>query len=260
MIQETGGNHLLTRSDIRDLRRVHVTDPLKWAVQLGTDYWIQASVNGQGTASGNNLLTDGGWTATSIAAYADGSAADFMSRSDPGTPGQYTQDAQNDTLESPAIFGDYVHAHAAAVMMGMKSLPRFLIMDAYARFSVVANDEPTTAIGFAEDGGAILTAADNMAAISSNGTSWVIQSNSSENLSGAVAVSTAPTWFRIVMDRANSLSYGYANGSLIGSIAITSDEFPVSFGAGSGGANNLIQLSQAHIFYAWTLPYDPQGF
>ena len=256
-----GGRPLsLSRGDALELRRVHVTDPLKWAVSVGTDFWIYASVNGQGTASGNNLLTDGGWTATSIAAYADGSAADFMSRTDPGTPSQYTQDAANDTLESPAIFGAYAHAHAAAVIAGMRSLPRYLVMDAYARFSVVANDEPTTAIGFAEDGGAILTAADNMAGISSNGTSWVIQSNGSENLSGAVAISTSPTWFRILLDQKTSTAYGYANGSLIGSIAITADEFPVSFGAGSGGANNLIQLNQAHIFYAWSLPFDPQGF
>src|SRR5574343_247194 len=167
----------LSRGDIGALRRVHVTDPLKWAVEVGTDFWIRASANGQGTASGNNLLTDGGWTATSIAAYADGSAADFMSKDDVGTPGQYTQDAQNDLIKSPAIFGSYDHAHAAAVIMGMNSLPRFLIADVYARFSVVANDEPTSALGFVEDGGSIVTANDSMACISSNGTSWVIQSN-----------------------------------------------------------------------------------
>lgn len=250
----------LGRGDVLALRRVHVTDPLKWSVQVGTDYWMYAAVNGQGTASGQNLLTDGGWTTTSIAAYAAGSAADFMSRSDPGTPGQYTQDAQNDLIESPSIFGSYDHAHAAAVIVGMRSLPRYLVCDAYARFSVVANDEPTTAIGFVEDGGSIVTAADNMACISSNGTSWVIQSNGSENLSGAVAVSTSPTWFRILLDQKTSTSYAYANGTLIGSIAITADEFPVSFGAGSGGANNLVQLNQAHIFYAWQVPFDPQGF
>lgn len=255
-----GEPRYLPKADYHELRRVHVTDPLKWAVELGTDYWLQASVNGQGTASGQNLLTDGGWTTTSIAAYADGTAADFISRSDPGTPGQYTQDAQNDTIESPAIFGDYIHAHAAAVMMGMSSLPRYLIADIYARFSVVANDEPTTALGFAEDGGAIITAADNLAGISSNGTSWVIQSNGSENLSGAVAISTSPTWFRIMIDQGAALAYAWANGSLIGSIAITADEWPASFGAGSGGANNLVQLSQAHIFYAWKRPFDPQVF
>ena len=260
MVQPRSPLVTIDRGTLLDLRRKHVTDPLKWSVQVGTDFWIFAAVNGQGTASGQNLLTDGGWTTTSIAAYAAGSGADFISRSDPGTPGQYTQDAQNDLIESPSIFGDYAHAHAAAVICGQNSLPRYLVMDAYARFSVVANDEPTTAIGFVEDGGSIVTAADNMAAISSNGTSYVIQSNAAENLSGAVAVSTDPTWFRILLDKNTSTAYAYANGSLIGSIAITADEFPVSFGAGSGGANNLIQLNQAHIFYAWTRPFDPQVF
>lgn len=260
MVQSRAPLVTLSRGELLDLRRVHVTDPLKWGVCVGTDFWIYASANGQGTASGQNLLTDGGWTATSIAAYADGSGADFISKSDVGTPSEYTQNAQNDLLESPAIFGDYAHAHAAAVIVGQRSLPRYLIMDAYARFSTVANDQPTTAIGFVEDGGSIVTAADNMAAISSNGTSWVIQSNGSENLSGAVAVSTSPTWFRIVLDKNTNTAYGYANGTLIGSIAITADEFPVAFGAGSGGANNLVQLNQAHIFYAWTLPQDLQVF
>lgn len=250
----------LSRGDLAELRRVHVTEPNKWSTQVGTDFWIIAGANNQGTAGAVNLLTDGGWTATSIAAYAAGSAADFMSKDDVGTPAEYTQDAQNDLLESPAVFGDYAHAHAAAVIMGERSLPRFLIADVYARFSVVANDEPTTCLGFVEDGGAITTANDSLACISSNGTSWVIQSNGSENLSGAVAVSTSPTWFRILLDKINSTAYAYANGTLIGSIAITADEFPVSFGAGSGGANNLVQLNQAHIFYAWKVPFDPQAF
>lgn len=256
----SGGARALSKSDYLDLRRVHITDPLKWAVCVGTDYWLYAAANGQGTASGQNLLTDGGWTATSIAAYAAGSAADFMSKDDVGTPGQYTQDAQNDLIESPSIFGSYDHAHAAAVIVGQKSLPRFLIADIYARFSVVANDQATTMLGFAEDGGSIVVANDALGAIASNGTYWAIQANGTQSVTGAVAVSTSPTWFRIVLDKANSTAYGYANGSLVGSVAITADEFPASFGAGSGGANNLVQLNQAHVFYAWTLPYDPQGF
>jgi hypothetical protein len=259
MAQQRNSPIALSRGDIEALRRVHVTDPLKWGVQVGTDFWINAAANGQGTASGNNLLTDGGWTTTSLT-YVDGAAADFMSKDDVGTPGQFAQNAQNDLIKSPAIFGDYAHAHAAAVIMGMNSLPRFLIADVYATFSVASADEPTTALGFVEDGGSIVTAADSMACISSNGTSFVVQANGSENLSGAVAVVTTPAWFRIVLDKANASSYAYLNGTLIGSIAITADEFPVAFGAGSGGATNLIQLSQAHIFYAWKIPTDPRIF
>lgn len=246
----------LSRGDLESLRRRHVTNPLYWANEPATDYWIIAAANGMLTASGQNLITDGGWTATSLA-VADGSAADFLSKSDVGTPGEITTNAAADLLESPAIFGDYAHAHAAAVIMGQRSLPRYLVMDAYARFSVASADELTTNLGFVEDGGSIVVSADIMAAIYSDSANWCIQANAVESKSTTLTVDNDYHWFRILMDKATSLSYGYLDGTLINSIAITADEFPVSWGFGNG-TTNRIQLNQAHIFYDWRVPPDPQ--
>lgn len=259
MVQTSGRTGQLSRSDFMDLRRIHVTDPLKWGVQVGTDFWAIAGANGQGTASGNNLLTDGGWTVTSIS-HTAGSGADLMSSADVGTPSEYTQNAQNDLIQSPAIFGDYSHAHAAAVILGQKALPRFIVADIFARFSVVANDQATTNLGFVEDGGSIVTAADGYATINSDGTNFRLNINGTRATTRSIAVTTASAWFRIVLDKGAALASAYKNGTLLGSAAITDDEAPVSFGAGSGGANNLVQLNQVHIFYAWSLPFDPAVF
>lgn len=260
MVQNSGGAGLLTKSDILDLRRVHVTDPVKWAVSPGTDFWIYAAANGQGTASGNNLLTDGGWTTTSIASYAAGSAADFMTPSDVGTISRYTTDAAADLIQSPAIFGSYDHAHMAAVICGQRSLPRYLIMDAYALMSVLSADEVTSNLGFVEDGGSIVVAADTMATFYSKGTgtTFNLQSNAAV-VTGLVANDTNPHWFRIVLDKGTGYAKYYVDGVYAGTTAITNDEFPVAFGAGNGTTNRW-QLNQAHIFYAWSLPFDPAVF
>lgn len=244
----------LDRGDFEQLLRQHVRNPYNWGHEVGTDFWLHANANGSLGASTTWLISDAGWTATSLA-MASGSGADFMTASDVGTPGQYTQNAQNDLLQSPAIFGDYAHARAAMLLLGKKTLPRYLIMDALARFSVVANAETTTALGFVEDGGSIVTANDAMAVVVSDGTSFDIRSGAATG-TGVVAADTAVHRFRIVCDRTNSLAYLYVDGTASGSVAIQADEWPASFGAGSGGANNLVQLNQAHIFYAYRVPQE----
>ena len=251
----------LSRGDQLALNREHVTDPVKWGTNLGTDFWFQAGANGNQTASGNNLLTDGGWTATAVDSTA-GSAADFGSRSDPGTPGRMATGAASDLLLSPAIFGDYVHMHAAAVIAGMQSVPRYLVADAYAAFSVFSADEVTTNLGFVEDGGSIITAADVQATFYSKGTgaTFNMQSNAAV-VTGLVSADASYNWFRIILDRTAGYSLFYVNGTYNGTTPITADEFPLSFGAGVGaGGTNRIQLSQIHIFYAWDKPRDPAVF
>lgn len=244
----------LDRDAYEFLLRKHVRSPQMWGVEAGTDFWLIVNANG-GLGSGNaHELSDYGWTTTSLA-LADGAAADFMSSSDVGTPPQITQNAQNDLIKSPAIFGDYTHARQAMLLLGKKTLPRYLIMDAYATFSVVANAETTTALGFVEDGGSIVTANDAMACVVSNGTTFAIRSGAATG-TGVVAVDTNPHRFRIVCDKSNALAYLYVDGTASGSVAIEGDEWPVAFGAGSGGANNLIQLNQAHIYYAYKVPQE----
>lgn len=257
MVQNSGGAGILSKSDVLDLRRKHIVDAGMWGVQVGTDYWMYAS--GLQITAGRTLITDGGWTVTSETLVA-GSAADFMSSADYGIPNHWLQNAGADLIQSPAIFGDYAHAHAAAVIMGQKSLPRFLIADSYASFTTVSADEDTTALGFVEDGGSIVVAADHMAAVTSNGTGgvWNISSNAAVAAGGTV-VDTSWHWFRIVMDKSTGYSRLYIDGVYQNQIAITADEFPVSFGFGAGTTNRIL-FNQVHVFYAWSVPTDPALF
>lgn len=248
----------LDRGDYEALMRKHVLRPQDWGVMAGTDFWLIANANG-GLGSGNaHELSDYGWTTTSLA-LADGSAADFMTSSDVGTPGEFTQNAQNDLLKSPAIFGDYAHARQAMLLLGRKTLPRYLIVDMYARFSVYANNETTTALGLVVDGGSIVTANDHLAAFVCTGTYWTLRSGA-DTVTSTIAADANPHRFRLVLDRTISggtdAVTGYVDGVSVGTIDLETDEFPAAFGAGSGGANNLVQLNQAHIFYAYRVPQE----
>ena len=247
----------LSRGDYQALRRVHITDAGMWGVEHGTDFWLSAS--GLQATAGRTLITEGGWTVTSETLVV-GAGADFMSLADPGVPNHWLQNAGADLVQSPVIFGDYAHAHAAAVIMGMKRLPRYLCMDAYAAFSTNSADEDTTAIGFVEDGGSIVTAADHAAAVTSNGTAgvWNISADAAVAAGGTV-VGTAWNWFRIIMDQVDAVSRLWVNGVYQNSIAITADEAPYSFGFGAGTTNRIL-FNQVHIFYDWSLPFDPAVF
>lgn len=248
---------VLGKEDLIGLRRVHVTDPSQWGNQAGTDFWLYAS--GANLTAGHTLITEGGWTATSLSLVA-GAGADFMTKDDVGTPGHYLQNAAADLLQSPAIFGSYDHAHMAAVICGQRSLPRFLVLDAYATFSTLSADEVTTNLGFVEDGGSIVVAADAAATFYSKGTgaTFNMQANAAV-VTGLVTVSTTPNWFRIILDKANAQAYYYINNVYNGVTPITNDEFPLAFGAGAGTTNRIL-LNQAHIFYAWQRPLDYSVF
>ena len=249
-------------SDVLDaVLRKHVFNMMDWAHRPGTDFWMMAAgTTGQLASAQGEILSEHGWVTTSLAG-ADGSGADFLVSADKGTPGEFTQNAQNDRLESASIFGDWAHARMAAEIMYKKTMPDYLVVDFIARFSVVANNEPTTAVGLVEDGGSILTAADHLGAFTSNNTTWGLSANGSEGTAFGTA-DTAVHMFRLLFDRRNALVYPGIDGTMYdgvgnatnGSIAITADEWPAAFGAGSGGLNNFVQLNSAHVFYAWKRP------
>lgn len=245
---------LLDKTQYEQLRRVHVTKPHDWARAAGTDFWLMASANGM-LSDNAQELADYGWTTTSLA-IADGSGADFISASDPGTPGLITTNAAADLLTSPAIFGSYAHAHQAMTIMGEKQLPNFLCLDAYATFSTLSADEVTTNLGFVEDGGSPVVAADIMASFYSKGTGTTFNNQSNAAIqTGLVANDTSPHWFRILLNKLTSKSYFYIDGVYNGELALTADEFPVKFGFGNG-TTNRINLSIAHVYYSWRKPFD----
>lgn len=251
----TGNIAILDSGQVDRFRRVHVTDPAMWGVEAGTDFWLYNS--GTQLTAGRTLITDGGWTATSLSLTA-GTGADFNSYDDLGTPGHWTTNAAADLLQSPNIFGDYAHAYQAAMIYGAKTLPRYLVCDAIAAFDTFSANELTTNLGFVAAGGSIVVSANT------NGTIHVGAANYCLNVAAAsvVGVTAADAGyhvFRIVIEKSRSTAgtagtvYFYVDGVYQNSQAFTQDAFPVSFGAGDG-TTNRIQLVSAHVFYAWGTP------
>ncbi len=243
--------------------RRHVNAGSRWAHEIGTDYWLQPSSGfdqaaAASTATGDELA-ENGWVATSLVNTAGG-GADFMSSSDKGTPTHFLTDASADLLKSPVIFGDYSHARAAADIAGKSDLPRFLIARFMGSMTVHSADEPRSGWGFVEDGGTPATEADQMAWISSDGTNFQIGTNAGtpDNFATDDAA-----WheFAIVLALAELRGYAWMDptwktydnppiGSSDGSVALTADEFPVSFGF-HALTTNRPALGILHVYYQW---------
>lgn len=239
----------LSLSELDLLSRVHVNDPAMWGVQAGTDFWLFSS--GLQLTAGRTLITDGGWTATSLSLTA-GTGADLMTAADVGTPGHFTTNAGADLLQSPAIFGDYLHAKMAAQISQNQTLPRYLCMEAYGAFDTFSANETTTNVGFVENGGSPVVAADRLAMFSVGAANYVLASGAASQI-GVTVADAAYHWFAVVLDRVTQLAYGYVDRVAQGSIALETDLFPCSFGMGDGTTNRF-QLSQAHVWYAWAQP------
>lgn len=245
------------------MTRKHVNAGSRWAHEIGTDYWLQMTQGfdqaaAASTATGDELA-ENGWVATSLVNTA-GSGADFMSSADKGTPAHFLTNASADLLESPAMFGDYVHARAAADIAGMRDLPRFLIARFWGAMTVHSDDEVTSGWGFIEDGGSVATEADQMAFISSDGTNFQINSNAAATPDNFAADDALWHEFVIVLALAELRAYAFIDptwrsgrpplGESAGSVAITVDEFPVSFGF-HASTTNRPALGLTHILYEW---------
>jgi hypothetical protein len=230
------------------INRVYITDPRNWAISPGTDFMLGAGTTTALITSGTagQVLSEYGWTTTGLA-YTAGSAADFLSSADPGVAPHIILADASDLLASPAIFGDYAHALAASWILGY--MPTTLSFECRAAFTTAANDEPSTAFGFVEDGGSVITAAaaDQLACISSNGTNFEL--NSGAAVDAGAAVDTAWHTFRVTVSSANV--QWWIDGTSQGTIALEADEFPVSFEAGvvAAGAND-IAISHVRVWYA----------
>ena len=248
-------NVTLSRKDFEQLSRVHVLKAVDWADAIGKDYWLSGNGFGVGplSTSQGELLSEHGWTTTSLAQTA-GSGADLMSSADQGVPASVLNDASADQLRSPNIFGDYQHAQMAAELLGHQALPRYIVADTRAIFTVNSANEATSGLGFVNAGGSAVVSANKAGAIESNGTNWVLDV-SGTLLVSAIAVDVLPHNFRVVIDRLQLRVFGYVDGVTIGTagIANVQDVYPVSWGAASG-VTNRVQVSGVHVYYAWQTP------
>lgn len=248
----------LNRDDFLKMTRVHVNKGADWGSNVGTDYWLQFNTGQDILAAASTATTEelaeAGWTSTSLVNTA-GSGADFGSSSDKGTPSHALTNASGDLLNSPAIFGDYAHMHAAMVMAGRSTLPHLLVADFWGAMTVHTADEPRSGWGFIEDGGSPATEADQLAFISSDGTNFQIGANAGTPID---LVADDGNWhrFTIVLDRRSGLVSAAIDGtfyltpSSTTTLSITGDEFPAKFGF-HALTTNRPALGLTHVYYDW---------
>lgn len=256
------------------LARQHVQRGTEWAYKAATDYWLNwnsaidiMAATSDTDPSTLSSLVEHGWTATSMVNTA-GSGSDFGggvftpgvddprhgSFADPTAPNHALTNATGDLLISPAIFGDAAHMWQAARIVGKPTLPRFLIAEFMAAFTVASANEVTSGIGFFEDGATASVEADQYAFISSDGTNFLLRGNAAAMVTGPVIATTWATW-KIVLEFKGATGpscYAYRNGVIFSRTAGVGaqDEAPLKFGLHSL-TTNRIGLGPLHIYYDW---------
>lgn len=251
------------------INRVHVNAGYKWAFEAGTDYWLQPSEGlDQGAASASTslegLLVGGGWIATALT-NTGGSGADFRggvftpgtdkgrggTYVDSGTPTHFLTNADNDLLESPAIFGDAVHMQMAAAIAGQANLPNILGVSFWGAMTVNSADAKEASWGFWQDSGDALVPGEAIAAIYSDSANFALQAANAVVGSAGALIDTAWHYWNIELNFDGFISWSI-DGALQqrNSVAIQTDKFPCSFGFASD-ATNFPGLGGTHVYYDW---------
>jgi len=224
-------------------RRIHVP-ALAWGTDMGTDFWLIPE--GEQVTAGS-LLSDRGWTTTSLVETA-GTGADFLSSSDVGNPPHYLTNAASDLLQSPAIFGDYIHGEQAASILGYS--PTQLIVEFYAAMTVHSADEAaTTGWGLVEAGGTAGTAADRMAWISTDATNFWLRSAADTDAGATDDANWHLFRIEVATGSVTDAITWYIDGTSQGTIDRQTDLWPVSFGM-FASTTNRPALSWIHAWYA----------
>lgn len=226
--------------------RHEVAQALHWDDSSGSDYFFEPDVAGISGTGNAEDLSDVGWTVTSLA-FVQGTDGDFFGSADL-SPNHYFTDAGSDKLESPNVFGDYLHSQQAAHHLGHD--PTSLTMEAWAQFTVTSTDEASSAIGFFIGGGSIITEAGHVAAIVTDGTNFICR-NSVDSDAGAT---DDEDWhlFKIVIQTGSATDAveWFIDGTSQGTLNRRTDAYPCGWGVGNEAAgNNRIQIGPCRIFY-----------
>jgi len=234
------------RGKVANLPRVHVTSAHEWdaAPAFTTDYWFTPAID-LNTASAPQLLSALGWLAAGTLSFVAGSLADLLSSADKGTPRHILADATGERLTSPFKFGANWTTQYITDQLGWT--PSKLIVDFVAIWTTASNADTTGGIGFVEAGGAIQTAADHLAMLTSDGTNFILRSGAATS-DAVLAVDTNAHRWRIVLDKGSQLAILYQDNVLIDSIALETDLLPAAFGIACT-SNNDLGLGDAHLYY-----------
>ena len=231
----------------------------QWNRTIALEYWMQPALVSQGVGThtdGLMAVTNNGWVNTGTILGVANTGADFLTSADKGGGvTAFAIDTAGDLLNSPALFGDWAHGAAVAESAGMKDLPTKLIYDSWTNFQVILTASDTTGHGFVEGAGAASVAADALAIFVSDGTSFKLRSGAATSAALMVA-DTLQHRFRVVLDVVNQLAYAYIDdmATSLGSIALETDLFPCSVGAGCLAATgaNFINWGPTRVRYAWS--------
>ena len=227
------------------LRRKHVLRPQDWGQSAGTDFWGFLGDDDILGVAGRPGLADFGWTTTALAVSQGGATdADFLTAADESANLGIQFNASGDLLQSPIIFGNYGHARMVQGLLG--SLPTKLVLEAYAKLYVDSANETTSGFGFIEDAGSPAVAADQLAYIYSDSANYKIRNGAGANDVGAAIDADWHLW-RIEVT-ATGIEW-FIDGTSQGTIALETDEFPVSFGAHTFTTNRLM-FAWVHVYYA----------
>ena len=226
--------------------RQHVARPALWTRSSATDYWANFGATGWPGIAADELLTDYGWTLTSITSTV-GSLADLLTSADVGTPTIAALDAGSDLLLSPTMFGDYGAGLLAGQFLGYA--PTKLCLEAYANFSVATAAETTSGLGFST--GSSLTATNQIAFIHSDGTNFAIRGTPGTGGfidTGTVVDNSYHRW-KIVGTAGGTVEW-FIDGTSQGTITLVADLFPTAFSASVVAAGtNRVNLDWLHIWY-----------
>jgi len=254
-IWSTGGGQQIT-GKAGSRPRVHAT-----AEDWGhggplTDFWFFPNTDYL-TASSPALLSALGWITNGTVSFVAGSGADFLGNftatPDYGTPAHFLVNTSGERLTSPFVFGSYEHRYFIKSVLGWT--PKALIAEFFAIWTTASNADTTGGIGFVEAGGAIQTANDHFAMLTSDGTNFILRSGAATT-TFALAVDTNPHIWRIEINLADGycsfkqdgVAIGTGGASGTGVIAVETDLSPNAFGVATT-SSNVVGLGTTHIWY-----------
>jgi hypothetical protein len=223
--------------------RVHVA-AADWGNLAGTDFWLIPS-GGILTTGAAQLITDNGWTATSLALVA-GTGGDFLASADVGVTNHILTNATGDILQSPQILGDYYHGQVAAGILGYT--PTKLTLEVTAAFSVASADEETSGFGLYEAGGTVSTKAGQIAAIVSDSVNFELASAVDTDV-GAAVDNAWHVWKIVVSQGTTDAIEWFIDGTSQGTINLQTDLAPFYFGMHTLTTNRIL-LGPVHAWYS----------
>ncbi len=223
-----------------------VQDAAHWNDRGGSDFCLLPAANGIAGTGNVDDLSDVGWTHTSLT-FAQGVGGDFLSTTDID-PNRFVTNAALDLFESPQVFGDVLHVLHARTALG--HAPTRLILEGWVQFSVTSTNETATGFGFFIGGGSIVTAADAVAVIHSNGSNFVCRNDGDSD----VGATDDEDWhlFKIVITSGSATDAveWFIDGTSQGTLNRRTDAYPCGVGWGNvTGGNNRVQIGPCTAQY-----------